>query len=109
MVLSTGRSPLAASVLPLGLSATRFGPGTAVTFQTAITTAVGGSPPYTYQWTFVSGDTEIGAVDNTSAATRFSAYFPSADTFNAVYKCVVTDSATDVVDSNTITIYMEAN
>jgi hypothetical protein len=109
MVLSTGRPTLAASVLPLGLSATRFGPGTAVTFQTAVTTVVGGVPPYTYLWTRVSGDTEIGPITGTSSSTKFSAYFPSFGSFQTVYKCVVTDSAATPVDSNNITITMEAN
>lgn len=109
MVLSTGRPTLAASVLPVGLSATRFGAGTAVTLQTAITTVVGGVPPYTYLWTRVSGNTEIGPISGTSASTQFSGYFPYPDTYATIYKCVVTDAAAVSVDSNSITIDMEAN
>jgi len=109
MVLSTGQLALAASVLPVGLSATRFGAGTAVTLQTAVTTVVGGVPPYTYLWTRVSGDTEVGPISGTSASTKFSAYFASPDTYSTVYKCVVTDAAANVVNSNNITIEMESN
>ena len=109
MVLSTGRPTLAASVLPTGLSATRFGAGTAVTLQTAVTTVVGGVPPYTYLWTLVSGDTEIGPISGTSASTQFSGYFTGPDSYLTVYKCVVTDAAAVSVDSNSITIEMEAN
>ena len=109
MVLSTGRPSFAASVAPGGLSAIRFGAGTAVTLQTAVTTVVGGVPPYTYLWTRVSGDTEVGPISGTSASTIFSAYFASPDTYSTVYKCVVTDAAAVSVDSNNITIEMEAN
>ena len=109
MVLSTGRPTLAASVLPTGLSATRFGPGTAVTLQTAVTTVVGGTPPYTYLWTRVSGHTEVGPINGTSSSTQFSAYFPSLGSYSTVYKCVVTDAVAASVDSNNITIDMEAN
>jgi len=109
MVLSTGRPTLAASALPLGLSATRFGAGTAITLQTAVTTVVGGVPPYTYLWTRVSGDTEVGPINSTSASTIFSGYFTGPGTYATVYKCVVTDAAAVSVDSNNITIDMEAN
>jgi hypothetical protein len=109
MVLSTGKPALAASVLPVGLFATRFGAGSALTFDSAITTVVGGVPPYTYLWTRVSGNTEVGPINGTSAATQFSAYFYGVGSYSTVYKCVVTDSAAASVDSNNITISMESN
>ena len=108
-VLSTGKPTFAASVSPAGLFATRFGAGTAITLQTAVTTVVGGVPPYTYLWTRVSGDTEIGPISGTSSSTQFSAYFASPGSYSTVYKCVVTDAAASSVDSNNITIDMEAN
>lgn len=108
-VLSTGKPTFAASVAQTDLGATRFGPGTAVTLQTAIATVVGGVPPYTYAWTLVSGDTEIGPISGTASATKFSAYFASVGSYAAVYKCVVTDAAANSVDSNNINVDMEAN
>ena len=58
-------------------------------------TPAGGTGPYTYSWTYVSGDT-VTVLSPTSAATRFS----SATGAEAVYKCTVTDSlaATAVVN-----------
>jgi len=109
MVLSTGQLPLAASVLPVDLFAIQYIIGTAVTLQTATTTVVGGQPPYTYLWTLVSGDTEVGPIHGTSASTKFSAYFTSPGSYSTVYKCVVTDATTSVVDSNNINIEMESN
>lgn len=108
-VLSTGKPAFAASVAQTELYATRFDPGTAVTLQTAITTVVGGTPPYTYLWTRVSGNTEVGPIDGTSSSTQFSAYFSGYGFYSTVYKCVVTDAAAASVDSNNINIYMEAN
>lgn len=107
--LSTGKPTFAANVSPTGLFAIISGTGTAVTLETAVTTVVGGIPPYTYLWTRVSGDTEVGPISGTSSATQFSAYFASPGSYSTVYKCVVTDAAASSVDSNHITIDMEAN
>ena len=108
LVLILGReAPLSASVNPTGLSGFVIGSGTAVTGLTAICTAAGGAPGYTYLWTFVSGDSDIGPINGTSASTKFNAYFSGPGILQAVYKCVVTDAAANVVDSNTVTISME--
>ena len=109
MVLSTGRPTLRASILPTGLSAVRFGPGTATTLQTAVVTVVGGTLPYTYLWTRVSGAADIGPINGTSSSTKFSAYHAGLGSYETVYKCVVTDGAAASVDSNHITINTEAN
>jgi|LakMenEpi03Aug12_release.lakeMendotaPanAssembly.Ray.scaffolds.fasta_scaffold1177907_2 hypothetical protein len=109
VVLSTGKPTFAVSVAQTNLGATRFGVGTAVTLQTAIATVVGGVAPYTYAWTLVSGDTEIGPIDGTSSATKFSAFFASTGSYSSVYKCVVTDATAATVDSNNINIDMESN
>lgn len=78
--------------------------GTVQTIDSTTCTPVNGTAPYSYAWSYVSGDTEIYANLPTSATTRFSAYFPSSDIYTAVWKCTVTDSAANVVDSNTVSI-----
>lgn len=108
-VLSTGKPTFAASVAQTDLYATRFDPGTAETLQTAIVTVAGGVPPYTYLWSRVSGSTEIGPINGTSSATKFSAYFIGYGSYSAVYRCTVTDVAATSVNSNNIDILMECN
>ena len=68
----------------------RVGSG-AVTSSTITGTPSGGTGPYTYAWTKVSGDTLIlsGA---SSASTTFSATLGADETLSAVYKLTVTDS-----------------
>lgn len=107
-VLATGSPPLAASAAPTGPNGVKIGTGTVITSSSVMVTAVGGTVPYTYLWTFVSGDTEIGPINGTSSSTKFSAYFSTPGTFEAVYKCVVTDATATAVDTNPVTIYMES-
>jgi hypothetical protein len=108
VALSTGKPALSASVSPTELTGTRFGVGTAVTLSPAIVTVIGGAPPYTYAWTYVSGSIEIDPLNINSSSTKFAAYFNSAGTYDSVYKCVVTDSLSVSVNSNNVNISMEA-
>ena len=63
--------------------------------NTVTVTPAGGTGPYTYAWTYVSGDA-VTVFSPSSAATKFL----SATSAEAVYKCTVTDSllATAVVN-----------
>lgn len=55
--------------------------------------ATGGTAPYTYAWTYVSGDTSIGATSPTSASTTFGrSSMADMTTYTASWKCTVTDS-----------------
>ena len=89
-----GAETLTFSASASPISATGSGRGVVQTNIVTVTPA-GGTGPYTYSWTYVSGDT-VTVLSPTSAATRFS----SATGAEAVYKCTVTDSlaATAVVN-----------
>lgn len=84
-------------------------PGTAQTTQATTVTAINGTPPYTYQWTFVSGDNEIYPNSSVSATTRFSKYIGTPGSADAVYKCEVTDDTATTVDSQNVTVHLEGN
>lgn len=103
-ILATGGANLSAIASPSGLLGLRFGTGTVYTGEASAVTVQGGQPPYTYLWTFVSGDADVLPQSATLYSTRFYAYFSANGEKNAVYKCVVTDAATVVADTNTITI-----
>ncbi|MEL7447750.1 MAG: hypothetical protein AAFN78_00995 [Pseudomonadota bacterium] len=79
--------------------------GTQNTPQTRTCEAAGGDAPYTYQWTRVSGDTQITAVASTSATTSFQSTGTN-QLRQAVFRCDVTDdfAPPNVVQSNTITV-----
>lgn len=62
-----------------------------VTSAAAFATPVGGTGPYTYAWTKVSGDT-LTVVSPTSAVTSFRASLGPGIGRLAIYRCTVTDS-----------------
>lgn len=65
---------------------------TTVTSNSVTATPTGGTGPYTYAWSRVSGDSAISATASTSATTAFSAVVGKNQEKNAVWKVVVTDS-----------------
>ena len=79
-------------------------PATVQTSQSVTVTAIGGTPPYTYLWTFVSGDTDTYATSSANPTTFFQRYSASAGTESAQWKCVVTDSLAVARDSEEVTI-----
>lgn len=73
--------------------------------STASSTATGqgGSPPYTYEWEHVSGNTSITPASASSASTIWRA--TGADTVHeAVKRCKVTDNAGVVAFSQNVTV-----
>jgi hypothetical protein len=70
-----------------------------VTTNSVTVTPSGGTSPYTYAWTKVSGDT-FTVTSPTAAATTFSVTLGSGGLASAIYRCTVTDdaSATYTVD-----------
>lgn len=68
------------------------------TLQTATVTvtAVGGTAPYTYAWTKVSGDSAILCTQPSLASTEFSGTVGKNSDLFATWRCTVTDSAAAV-------------
>lgn len=92
---------LAASVSPGSVSGS--GSGTSQTTGAAVVTASGGTPAYTYAWTWFSGGASITTTSPTSASTTFSTTgLAAGSTVSGVARCTVTDSllATKTVDVN---------
>ena len=94
-VNAVGAETLTFSASASPISAGGFGHSGVVQTNTVTVTPAGGTGPYTYAWTYVSGDA-VTVLSPSSAATKFS----SATGAEAVYKCTVTDSllATAVVN-----------
>jgi hypothetical protein len=71
---------------------TRFGLGSVTTDSVTVTPS-GGTGPYTYLWSYVSGDATLSVNSSTSATTSFSGSITSlGQDRSAVWRCVVTDS-----------------
>lgn len=78
--------------------------------QTVVTdsvtvTATGGTLPYSYLWTKVSGNT-FTILDDVLSSTMFARYAAIDMTYSAIYRCTVTDSAsaTTYVD---VSVYVD--
>lgn len=82
-------------------SSTRSGAGSksVTTSSASAGTPVGGTSPYSYLWQYVSGDT-FTPTTSTSSSTTFSVLITVAlgesVTKSGVYRCRVTDSASNV-------------
>lgn len=90
-----------------GATENTFGVNTGDPLVTA--TATGGVNPYTYLWSYVSGDTGIYATSFTSSNTYFARYGGPVSSYSAVWKCTATDSDGTQVDSNVVTITLDFN
>lgn len=90
-------APLSAVGDKAFVSGFQSGGSGAIGTDTITVTARGGAGGYTYSWARVSGDVfSIGS--STAAATDFAADpGPPPSTKSAVYRCTVTDAATDTV------------
>jgi len=75
--------------------------GASITTVSTTVTATGGTAPYTYSWSRISGSTSISANSASSATTTFTgSSLASGTTYDAVFRCTVTDNvaATKTVD-----------
>jgi len=110
LIVASGRVPaLVASLTGTALFGVAPVPGTAQTISSVTCSVVGGVPPYTYNWTWVAGDTDAYANSDTSATTRFSRYNATPAVYFSVWKCVVTDAAATSVDSPTVNVSLEGS
>lgn len=64
---------------------------------------IGGTAPYTYAWTYSSGDASVTAASPTLASTNFSipGLLPG-DNVSSIFVCVVTDSAANPATTNQV-------
>ena len=83
------------------------GSGTVATDPITATPS-GGTPGYTYAWVYSGGDGSVTPVSPTSATTTFNATVASGDDKIAYYTCNVTDSASNMASSNTVTVEIQA-
>ena len=88
--LAGGGGALSGYASKSSVGGTRLGPGS-VTSATVTVTATGGTGPYIYAWSKISGDT-ITATLATSATTAFSGTVALGETITASFQCVITDS-----------------
>lgn len=108
LIAASGRiPPLTATLNDTFVYGNGFTPGTLQAFSPVTCSVVGGVPPYTYDWTAVSGDGSIYANSDKAATTRFSRYTTDNDTYIAIWKCVVTDAAAATTDSIDVTVQFE--
>lgn len=109
--LPGGGGGLSATVSPATVSKVHVAASpAAVTLTTtapAVVTASGGNDPYTYAWTYVSGDSAIYPVSPTSNSSYFRGIVYQYSTVSAVWRCTVTDDddATTTVDVNILLQY----
>lgn len=92
VVVSITRVAMSASASPTSLY--EAGDTGTITSNSTTVTPAGGSSPYTYAWTKVTGDT-LTVTSPTSATTTFSTSGLAEGNFvAATYRCTVTDSTT---------------
>lgn len=85
-------APLTASVSPPSIYGDRSGRGVAVTGSTTVSVS-GGLTPYTYAWSYVSGDATFTCTSPSAATTTFSATVGLGQDKASTWKCRVTDAA----------------
>jgi hypothetical protein len=69
----------------------RSGAGS-VTTTGVLASPIGGTAPFTYAWTYVSGDATLSATASTSANTQWTGSVTIGDDKESVWKCVITDN-----------------
>ena len=98
-------SALAFLVFPSDVYSSRSGAGS-LTSAASSGTATGGTPGYTYAWTYVSGNSYT--IDSpASNSTTFTTTLSAGQLKSGVYRLTVTDAASATVQAD-VTIDMEA-
>lgn len=79
-----------------------FGSGSTINTSPSTASVVGGTPPYTYAWTFEGGDA-LTALSPSSASTAFqSTTAQIGEPQSATFNCSVTDSLGAIGTSNSV-------
>lgn len=100
-------SPSGITVSPTGATGFANSAGTTMARSNTVTvTVTGGVAPYTFAWTYVSGDV-VTCNAPTAAATTFSATLSASESRYAEWKCRVTDAAGVVADSATVPVTLQ--
>lgn len=93
-----GAGTMSLSVSPFNAGGTRSGTG-AKTTNTVTVTVTGGTGPFTYAWSYVSGDT-FTITAASAATTAFTGTITAlGQDKTAIYKCTVTDTGTGDVQT----------
>jgi len=90
---SGGAGGLAVDVSPPFASGSSFTPAPVfVTTNTVTAAATGGTAPYTYAWTRISGASGFNALSASEAATRFRITLDADEGADAVFRVTATDA-----------------
>lgn len=90
-LLGGASTPMNVSLSTTDVYGYRSGSGTGVTNVTTATVS-GGVAPYTYAWTYVSGDNTMSATVPTGVTTAFSASLSVNQEKDAVWQVVAIDN-----------------
>lgn len=107
ITLTFNTPALSVSLSGTSVTATLTGSGTATTTPTITATPSGGTAPYTYNWQYISGDLSVYPTNPTSSSTDFAQFGSPEFTYISNYRCVVTDSASNTVNSATVGITID--
>jgi hypothetical protein len=78
--------------------------GAPISFGLVECFAIGGAPPYAYEWERVSGSADITATSPTSSMTSFDCTAGTSEEKSAVFRCKVTDDSTAETFSQNLNI-----
>lgn len=109
-----GGSGFSVTVAPAGASGSVTGASPlfkVVTSNSVTATPTGGTGPYTYSWTKVTGSSSISAASPTAATTTFSATVGRGSVVQATWRITVTDSlsATTTADISVELEYVDTS
>lgn len=104
-----GGGTLVVKCTPLSLYGFKYGFGSIRTSGPSVAMVSNAIGSVTYIWEYVSGNTEILPEQGDNASTRFGVYADlMPHTYQAVWRCKATDSASNVGYSEEVLITLEA-